>query len=537
MNQLLGEEIFDVCVVGAGPAGLTVALECEAAGLSVLLLEAGDVGSSVPVPALRAAHILDTARHASLDVATRNGLGGTSAVWGGRCVPFDDVDFQVRPFVPHSGWPIAQRDLDRWCLKAADYLQCGDSGFVLPLENWPNRSDLCVDTVERLSSHPRLGQRFAEKLRTSPKLKLRLEHLVADLEIDESGDSVRAVKIKDKSSSQISARARTFVLACGGLHTTRLLLKLQQMWPERFGGEDGALGRYYMGHLTGAIATISLQDPSDVRRFDYSRDKDHHWFRRRFTLPSTTQLQHQICNIAFWLGNPPLHDPSHGSAAASSIYLGIRTLGRKSVPTEFFALHGDASDQIRGHIRNILANPVDAGAGIARAVAYRMTTDELRPFFLRNRRGRYALHYHSEQIPNPVNRVKMVGDEPCRSRMSINFKFSEEDALSVIRGHEILDSALRKSGKGYLTYWKPREERLEQVLEQARDGYHQIGCARMSDSENKGVVDRDCRVYGFRNLYLASTAVFPTSGQANPTFLAVALAGRLADHLRRNAVH
>jgi hypothetical protein len=291
-----------------------------------------------------------------------------------------------------------------------------------------------------------------------------------------------------------------------------------------------------MGHLTGKIATVVLRDPTDVARFDYELDQNNYWVRRRFSISPSTQIEQQLLNTVFWLGNPPFHDPGHGSAAASCLYLGMRlpVVGRKYSSNDFFNFHGGVPSPIGRHIENVLRNPREAVTGIGRAVGYRLSGNDLKPFFLRNDRGTYALHYHSEQIPNPSSRVRLVSDAANGTRMSVDFKFCEDDARSVVRAHELLDKALRESGKGYLKYRQRPEERLDHVLEQARDGYHQIGSARMDESQNLGVVDRNCRVHGLGNLYLAGSAVFPTSGQANPTFFAVAIAARLAEHVRNS---
>jgi choline dehydrogenase-like flavoprotein len=530
---------YDVCVVGAGPVGITVALECEAAGLSVLLIEAGLVKSRKPINGSGGIEIVDTARHAPIDVVTRTGLGGTSAVWGGRCVPFDEIDFEPRSFVPHSGWPISHEELKPWYAKAASYLDCGLGGFISPLPDWDERPEVTFRSLERLSSQPRLGRRFADKLRKSPRLDLKLGRAVSGVNLNTEGDSVRSLIFTGGSAAEGNPRARAFVLACGGLHSTRILLDLQRNWPRRFGGDAGPLGRYYMGHLTGKIASIVLHNPADVKNFDYTRDESGYWFRRRFSLQRSALIEREILNTVFWLGNPPFHDLGHGSAAASSIFLALTLpiVGRRFLSGDTFAFHRGAEPELGQHWAKVLGNPMKALAGVTSAVKSRLTPGDLRPFFLRNDRGEYALHYHSEQIPNPNSRIRLIGNNADETKMSVDFRFCDDDSRSIVRAHEVLDDALRQSGKGYVKYWQSPEERLHQVLLQAQDGYHQIGTARMANSDRMGVVDRNCRVHGLNNLYVAGSAVFPTSGQANSTFGAVAIAARVADELRKNFVN
>ena len=168
---------------------------------------------------------------------------------------------------------------------------------------------------------------------------------------------------------------------------------------------------------------------------------------------------------------------------------------------------------------------------LAKAARHQTSGDSLQPFFIRNPRGIYSLHYHAEQIPDPSNRVRLKRTADGATRLSIDFRYCEQDAQSIVRAYDILDRSLRQSGKGYVKYWQRPEERVDHVLAQATDGYHQIGTTRMGTNGAQAVVDSDCRVHGLKNLYIAGTSVFPTSGQAHPTFMAVALAARLADHL------
>lgn len=117
------------------------------------------------------------------------------------------------------------------------------------------------------------------------------------------------------------------------------------------------------------------------------------------------------------------------------------------------------------------------------------------------------------------------------STFEISYGFEEVDVDSVIRTHEVLDTWLRKTGCGSLRYWFPKEQLPGRVLDQGRDGLHQVGTTRIGSSPAEGVVDGSLKVWGTRNLYVCASSAFPTSGQANPTFLLVAFALRLAEHL------
>ena len=182
----------------------------------------------------------------------------------------------------------------------------------------------------------------------------------------------------------------------------------------------------------------------------------------------------------------------------------------------------------------MLLSPFGSATEAIRILHARFVAKPKRPgFLLFSRAGRYALHYHAEHLPNADSTIGLSAtrDALGRQRAKIDLRFSERDARSVLAAHEQLDIALRQSGIGHLDYTLPEGEQLGSVMAQARDGMHQIGTTRAGIDPASSVVDGNLKVHGIDNLFVASSSVFPTSGQANPTLLAVALSYRLADHL------
>jgi hypothetical protein len=334
-------------------------------------------------------------------------------------------------------------------------------------------------------------------------------------------------------------RARAIVLACGGLETTRLMLVARMDRPRLFGGVGGMLGRTYMGHFEGRIADVVFSPALPDNTFDFFIDGSGRYARRRITINAETQRRCGLLNMAAWPDNPLLSAPSHQSAILSLAYLSLATpgLGRLLEPEAIRRKYlEDGVTEIGKHIGNILAGLPEAAREAARFLYRRYgTTPRLPGFFIRNKARRYALFYHAEQAPNPESKVNLTEarDALGLPRLKIDLRYSALDASSVVAGHEIIDRNLRQAGLGHLEYHFPEGERAGRVWDQMTDGYHQIGTIRMAANPRHGVVDADCRVHGIANLFIASSAVFPTSGQANPTLLISALSARLAAHVAR----
>ena len=540
--QEIPSDLFDhipVLVVGTGPAGIVQVLELRRHGVEVTLLAGGMDGFRADFQALADAEIADPARHAPMQIAVRRALGGTSLLWGGRCVPFDDIDFADRPHVPLGGWPVGHDEICPWYDTGMRYLNAGAPEFSAPVSSAAGLAECRIDRLERWSERRNLRDLHGAALTSDPGLKILLGAVATGIEIDPVSGRAAGITVALPSGQCTTLRACITVLACGGLETARLMLASRMDQPRLFGGAEGMLGRAYMGHFEGRIADIVVSPRLPDDTFDFFIDASGRYARRRITIAAEAQQRHGLLNMCAWPDNPFLGDAAHRSAILSLAYLSLATpgLGNLLEPEAIrrkYLEHG-VSD-VTKHLRNIICGVPEA-AREAASFLYRRygRTPRLPGFFVRNKARRYALFYHAEQAPNPASTVSLshARDALGMPRLRIDLRYSALDAESVIAGHDLIDRNLRDAGLGRLEYYVPPEERGDRVWDQMTDGYHQIGTVRMAADPKRGVVDGDCRVNGTPNLFVAGSAVFPTSGQANPTLLIAAFSARLAAHIAR----
>ena len=250
-------------------------------------------------------------------------------------------------------------------------------------------------------------------------------------------------------------------------------------------------------------------------------------------LTSEAQLKGKVLNTAFWPDNPPFFDPGHRSGVLSSVFLALAfpPTGRKLLPEGIRLAHtGPRPYKRAAHLKNVVLGAPRGTKDIYHILRDRFIKKPKKPGFLvPNKGGKYALHYHAEQIPNPDSRITLGNETDAfgMPRAVIDYRFADQDVDSVIESHRILGAGLRANKIGFLEYWYSDERLRERIYEQAADGFHQVGTTRMGLDPRMSVVDPDLKVHGIENLYVVSSSVFPTSGQANSTLLAVAFAMRL----------
>ncbi len=538
-------ERYDLCVIGSGPAGMMVALEFARANpeKTVLLVEFGRENERGPNGLDESIRNVNPANHHDPYECTNKGFGGTSATWGGRCVMYDEVDFIDRPVVRGGcTWDLGLlREVEPLLDRAAEYFECGTGGFDLgQMPRWRERriaegfreGDVLDSRLERWSMPTRFGRRYRAEIESAPGIELVFGQEARAFEAPDPRGRIAWVELRQRGSGEVRRiAADSFVLAAGTQETTRMLLRNPQVFTA-LGGVPEALGRYYQGHVSGKIASVCFSGRPAATDYGFMRNEDGSYFRRRFQLSTDVLCRENLLNTAIWLDNPLYHDPAHRNGAMSMMYLAMITpgLGKRLAPPAI--ANSVTKGKVQGvprHCANVLRGLPGSLLTPASIFFRRYCLKRKLPgIFLHSRNNRYALHFHAEQVPDPENRMTLGADGET---LEIHYRLTDADVDSVVRVHEILDRWLQRCGCGRLEYWFERDQMPAAIRGMSRDGIHQCGTTRIANSPERGVVDRDLKVWGTSNLHICSSSAFPTSGQANPTFFLGAFALRLAGRL------
>lgn len=511
-RDILNSE-FDVCVVGAGPVGVCIALTLSQSGVRTILLERGAKNATSP-KRREGVRLDDAVPHAPDHDTLAFGLGGTSSRWGGRCVELDDIDFEYRDYLGEEArWPISHGELEPHYAEAAKLMKAARP------HNGAMSNEAFVESVESWAFPRNTATANRTALLSSKSLHILLDAQLIKLNFDSA--TSRATSATIRCDRQLgTVRANHFILACGGRENSRILLNLQAQFPDLFAGEEGPLGRYYMGHLTGQIAQIRFQSESIAEQFFFKRQQDGRFIRRRLQPAAQTQRNLGVLNTVMWPHNSDVGKLPPRQALASAVFLREVLKGQRNASRQDCITHG----------MFLMRHPINGLASLSKVAhdRYRYGLPHLQ---MRDANNEYVLRYHAEQAPRRSSRVHLINDPDQDNQLGISteFNYCPEDYQSVLRVHNSFDEWLQKTGLGSLRFLEGDLE--EMVISQSHDGYHQIGLTRMGNTRRDGVVDANCRTFDVDNLFVAGSSVFPTSGQANPTFPAVALGVRLAHHL------
>ena len=530
-----------VCIVGAGPAGVSIALSLP--DVDVVLLESGGRRLERATQNLYRGEVADRNQHHPLHLFRRRVLGGTSSVWGGRCVPLDTIDFQRRDYVPHSGWPITKADLDPFYARANELCEAGPfayeaddglpSGRAEMIQGFDGE-DVVSRQLERWSVPTDFGKRYLPTLKRSGSVRLILHANCTGIQLDEHGRSVAHLTVSSIAGHAFRVRARCYILAAGGLESTRLLLASRDVQGSGIGNHSDKLGRFYMSHLVGATSVVRVSPGRAVFQ-GFERDASGVYCRRRMWITEAAQKRHQILNFIAYFHRPRESDPAHRSGALSLLHImkSLRIWARQGDLTTLPS--GLRREDLQGHLRNLVFD----APGLARISSHwlrgRVFARRKLPILLfphSSATTAYTLKFWAEQSPDPSSVVTLgtEKDQFGMPRLRVEWRFNEADVRSVVAAHRLIGDQLRRSGSGRLECYEP--DVGSAVRDQIDASAHHIGTTRMSRAMQEGVVDENCRVHGVENLYVASSSVFPTSGHANPTLTVLALALRLAGQIR-----
>ncbi len=530
----------DVCIVGGGAAGISLALALSGQGLRIVLLESGKQREHAATQALYAGEVADERLHSPPDKYRQRRMGGSTAIWGGRCVPFDPIDFETRSWVPDSGWPLSHADLLPFYPEANELAEAGrfsyDADEALgraapPMIRGFDSALVRTNSLERFSCPTNFGRRYARRLQLAGDVKVLLGANCTAVRLLPDGSAVDELDVRTLAGRRFRVAVRSAVLATGGLETARLLLASRDVAPAGIGNEHDVVGRYYMCHIAGNVGALTLNGSVRDVRHGYEVTPEGIYCRRRLSVSEAEQRRRGLANAVARLHFPRITDPAHRNGVLSGLFL-----VRRLISYEYGKRLNDGTPATAAiyarHLLNVMADPVDTSAFLAHWVVRRTLAQRKFPsVILRNRTNRFSLEVHGEHTPRSDSRVTLTGchDALGMPRLRVDWRYSAGDIESIRRTLDLMAREFERTGTGRLEYDAHRLE--EDLLRFGAYGGHHIGTARMGTDVRKSVVDRDCRVHSVGNLYVAGSAVFPTSSQANPTLALIALSLRLGKHL------
>ena len=532
----------DVCIVGAGAAGIALAHELSGEALDVVVLESGGKRLEKDTQDLHRGEVVDPERHAPLHEYRLRQLGGTTNVWGGRCAPYDAIDFEERPHVPYSGWPFGKEELDPYYRRAHDYCDLGDYAYDAAHLGGPASmisgfadDEVRTDMIWRWSPPTNFRKKYERTLKSSSRLRVYTHANCLSISTTPDGQRVDHLVAASLKRDAFKVRAKQYVLATGALEVTRLLLLSRDVHTGGIGNHAGLLGKFYMSHLSGDVGPVRFTVPNEDVVWNYEKTAAGVYCRRVFRLTEAAQRKHELLNFRAMLTNQFEADPSHGNSVLSAKYFLKWLISRQSQPGYQRAVSGENMYRHLGsHLRNVARDPLGLLRFGIEWVSRRILPHRKLPSVaLGSASSTYWLHFDAEQSPDPRSAVTLSRDRDAfgLNRLNVDYRYNAADVESVVRAVGRIGDALERSGVGHLGVDR---EALQGQAQHWRVASHHIGTTRMASAPSEGVVDADCRVFGVQNLYVASASVFPTAGYANPTLTIVAVAIRVADHLKRS---
>jgi choline dehydrogenase-like flavoprotein/nucleoside-diphosphate-sugar epimerase len=516
----------ELCVVGAGPAGLAIARTMAQSGVSVLLLESGRLTADPAIDALNEIESDGESREMDQTKVRNRIFGGSTETWKGRCCAFEDTDFVEREWVPNSGWPIAKEEFDRFLDPAATVLGLGPNVYNGRLFDLAGLRTPVPPNPRMLESHfwqfaknlefpygkPPSGPYHAgrEFLRAPQQnVRVLVNATVCHVTTNAEGTAVESLEVSSLAGTRITVRPRVTVLCAGGVENARLLLASSRVQAAGVGNRHDNVGRYLMDHLRIEAGEFAAADtPAIEGRFQLYRIKGpagQRVYLPGFVLAREFQRAEKLLHCAAWVEQVGGSEEDPWRAA--------RSLMRRH------------NEQRWRDFKRVATQPRYMLRGLYRSVVGRRAFP--------HPGGKYVLITMVEQVPQRDSRITLASrrDALGMPLSKVHWKIDPRELKTMVRTAEVVADSFERIGLPAVRLFdwvRSRSLADAPVIDVA----HPTGTTRMSRRPEDGVVDTNCRVHGVEGLYIAGSSVFPTAGHANPTLPIVALALRLADHLK-----
>lgn len=532
----------DLCIVGGGAAGISIAREFVDTGLSICLIESAEEYDDQSQQLYRGAEQPSRKRARSIENGVHYGalalhsrlrfFGGSTNHWGGYCSPLTPEDLAARDWIPESGWPIAWRDLERYYPRAQTLCEIGPYLYDETLWRHTAAQPYRFDPARlnhrfyQFSPPTRFGDRYGQDLKKSGNVTVLFNANAMRIGLAANAASAEAIDVKSLSGRRGRIHSHHFVLACGGIENARLMLASNDVSKAGVGNSRDLVGRYFMDHLYDSVGSLLVSERPDRFLAQYGEitpTSKQHPLTKPANMSEAVRFQAALAPSAQYRRD-------NGTAAVSLFIRGDWSGVDEGVRAVYEAIESDnppASEKQSGYLLDILRN-LDTALPAIKSVIQGKKAEHLPVLFA-----------VAEQVPNRTSRITLGGERDAlgAQRARIDWRLSETDKRTFAQMPELLAGEFGRLGIGrvHKAVWLDEDAPylyrgdFSRILEPGR---HHSGTTRMSHDPSKGVVDADCQVFGVGNLSIAGSSVFPTIGSANPTLTIVALALRLADHLK-----
>jgi choline dehydrogenase-like flavoprotein len=504
----------DLCIVGGGAAGLAIASEMAGTPFKVVLLESGGMDFEPPTQALYDAEISGLPHPGTTQGRFRI-CGGSTTKWGGQALPLMASDFERREWVSYSGWPIAFPDLAPYYSRACRFLLVDQMNFDSDLFPYLRTRPPGMDSARiwyhfsKWSPKPSVREIYLPRLAGSDRCTLVLHANVTDIALEQNLDRVATIHLRSLAGQKGTVRARAFVLCAGGIETARLLLANNRQQTAGIGNLHDLVGRFFQDHPNAMVGWLKSPDPARVQQYFNVFHRRGLKYSVRLTATSRWQREHQTLNTS----------------------MGVIFVSESGVLQDlkdsYVALRNRNLD--RTVLHKLLRAATHPAMAISPVWHYLIKGRSFAPA------ARLQICLTCEQEPNPESRITLSSrtDALGMRQAKVRWQLTDLTRYTMRSFAELLCEEFRKARLGEIVVDPWLTQNSSAWVEHVNDQFHHMGTARMHDSPHQGVVNRDCRVHGVSNLYIGSSAVFPTSGHSNPTLTIIALCMRLSDLLKR----
>ncbi len=477
----------DLAIIGGGPAGISLALALKDSKISIALLESGSTSFDPEIQKMYAGTETGL-RYTALDAGRLRFLGGSSNHWGGYCRPLDEIDFETRAWVPHSGWPFSRAAIEPYFQRAqalceagpwiydrgaqavkAPMLELGKGGLYTSWFQFSKTRDSVLPTY--------FGHRYGDDLRAAKNVTPYIHANVTGIRLAANGASVDHLDVATLSGKHFTVKPRLTVLAAGAIENARLMLASNDVTGAGIGNQNDLVGRFFADHpIPRDVATLVVFAGALPACYGSNVTLDNGAIMRAVISPTGAYCRNrnQVGSLTTVENPVELDETGKAAVITTALALGVNAAGAQA----------------------------------------------------------YSLGCGMEPMPDPDRRVTLTNEKDALGlpRLKLDMRLADQDFALYRQTLSELGRQLLAARAGML---RINYRHREQWLKAMDWGNHHLGTTRMSDDPKQGVVNADSQVHGIPNLYVAGSSVFPTYGSSNPTLNLIALTLRLGDHLKK----